>query len=164
MLESPKRGPASNNIEEERTDVQDDDAADFHVPRIPDHNSTIVTITSDTCHVYLQLNHISTWEVAWPPLQGPAIHQPLCEELHLDLAVISLIKRLLYIRYSGVAADIEFIRFYSQAFVYLEHYEIRGGRDPDGLSYEEPRLDLHYNTLSAFIHHISSRLFHAKAF
>ncbi|KAE8417989.1 hypothetical protein BDV36DRAFT_255107 [Aspergillus pseudocaelatus] len=74
-------------------------------------------------------------------------------------------KRLLYIRYSGLAAYIEFIRPYSRAFVYLEHYEIRGGRDPDRFSYEEPRLDLLlYKTLSAFIHRIYYRLLYAKAF
>ncbi|KAJ5198112.1 uncharacterized protein N7498_007229 [Penicillium cinerascens] len=124
--------------QEDQNEVQNI-AADFHVPRIPYNEDTIVNIISDIYRVYLQLNYISDWEVAWAPEEGHAINQGLCEELHINPVVISLMKRLPYLRFSGIAADIEFIYPYSRAFVYLEDYEIRGGRDPDRFSYEEPR-------------------------
>ncbi|PWY62220.1 hypothetical protein BO83DRAFT_394177 [Aspergillus eucalypticola CBS 122712] len=51
-------------------------------------------------------------------------------------------KRISFLRFSSIAADVEFINPYSRAFVYLEDDEIRGGRDPDRFSYyEAPRLD-----------------------
>ena len=50
-------------------------------------------------------------------------------------------KRLPYLRYLGSAVDIEFIYSHSRAFVHIEDYEIRGGRDPDRFSYKKPRPD-----------------------
>lgn len=50
-------------------------------------------------------------------------------------------KRLPYLRFSGISSDIEFIYPYSRAFVYLEDYELRGGRDPDRFEFDEPRPD-----------------------
>lgn len=118
---------------------QDDTAADFYVPRIPYNEETIVNIISDIYRIYLQLNYISPWEIVWPSQQGHVINQALCEELRLDPAVISLMKRLPYFRASELAADVPFAPL-SRAFVYLEDDEIRGGRDPDRFMYEEPRL------------------------
>ena len=37
--------------------------------------------------------------------------------------------------------DIEFIYSHFRAFVHIEDYEIRGGRDPDRFSYKKPRPD-----------------------
>lgn len=131
----------STSPQEDQNEVQNI-TADFHVPRIPYNEDTIVTIISDIYRVYLQLNYISDWEVVWAPEEGHAINQALCEELRINPVVISLMKRLPYLRFSGIAADIEFIYPYSRAFVYLEDYEIRGGRDPDRFIYEKPRPDV----------------------
>jgi hypothetical protein len=75
----------------------------------------------------------------WPPEDGHAINEALCEELRLDPAVISLMKRLPYISDCSTTKDIEFYT-YSQAIVYLEDDEIRGGRDPTFFEFQEPRL------------------------
>ncbi|CAI7663952.1 unnamed protein product [Penicillium glandicola] len=118
----------------------EDPIANFHVSRIPYNEDTIVKIINETYHLYQQLNYIATWELIWPPEGGHVINQALCEELHLDPAVISLMKRLPYIRWSQLASDIPFMRF-SRPFVYLEDDEIRGGRDPDRFQVDEPRID-----------------------
>lgn len=123
--------------QEDQNEVQDI-AADFHVPRVPYNEYTIVNIIRGFYRVYLQLNYISHWEVTWALQEGHAIDQVLCDELHIDPVVISLMKRLPFFRFWGIGADIEFYP-YSRAFVYLDDYEIRGGRDPDRFSYEEPR-------------------------
>lgn len=118
----------------------EDPIADFHVSRIPYNEDTIVKIINETYHLYQQLNYIAIWELIWPPEGGHVINQALCEELHLDPAVISLMKRLPYIRWSQLASDIPFMRF-SRPFVYLEDDEIRGGRDPDRFQVDEPRIN-----------------------
>ncbi|KAJ5792250.1 uncharacterized protein N7503_008228 [Penicillium pulvis] len=126
--------------QEDLTEVQDM-TADFHVARLPNSEHTIVSIISDIYHVYLQLNVLSVWEVSWAPQEGHNINQALCEKLHLDPVVISLMKRLPYFQFSGISGDIEFIHPYSRAFDYLEDYEFRGGRDPDRFEFDEPRSD-----------------------
>ncbi|KAJ5732130.1 hypothetical protein N7493_003611 [Penicillium malachiteum] len=128
-------------VSEEQPDVQDT-AADFQVSRIPYNETTIVNIISDIYRTYLQLNYLSDWEVSWAPEGGHPINEALCEELHIDPVVISLMKRLPYVRFSGISADIEFIHPYSRAYVYLEDYEIRVGRDPDFVGFDEPRADV----------------------
>lgn len=114
---------------------------DFQISRLPYSENTIINIISEIYRVYLQLNYLSDWEVSWAPQEGHNINQALCEELYLDPIVISLMKRLPYLRFSGISGDIEFIYPYSRAFVYLEDYEIRGGRDPDRFEFDEPRPD-----------------------
>lgn len=116
--------------------------ADFQVSRLPYSENTIVNLVSDIYRIYLQLNYISDWEVSWAPPEGHNINQALCEELHLDPVVISLMKRLPYFRFSGISGDIEFILPFSRAFVYLQDYEIRGGRDPERFEFDEPRSDV----------------------
>ncbi|KAJ5287931.1 hypothetical protein N7478_003617 [Penicillium angulare] len=116
-------------------------AEDYHVSRISYSEDTIINIISDIYRVYLQLNYISDWEMSWAPKEGHPIKQAICEELHLDHVVVSLMKRLPYFRFSGISDDIEFIHPYSRAFVYLEESELRGGRDPDRFTFEKPRPD-----------------------
>lgn len=127
--------------QEEPSEVQGP-PADFHVSRLPYSENTIVNLISDIYRIYLQLNYISDWEVSWAPPEGHSINLALCEELHLDPVVISLMKRLPYFRFSGISGDIEFISPYSRAFVYLQDYEIRGGRDPERFQFDEPRTDV----------------------
>ncbi|KAL3440123.1 hypothetical protein BJX65DRAFT_315095 [Aspergillus insuetus] len=93
----------------------------------------------DIYRTYLKLNYIKLWELVWPPADGHAINEALCEELRLDPAVISLMKRLTYISDFSTTKDIGFYT-YSRAMVYLEHDEIRGGRDPTFFEFQEPRL------------------------
>ncbi|PYI08566.1 hypothetical protein BO78DRAFT_440486 [Aspergillus sclerotiicarbonarius CBS 121057] len=120
---------------------QDDIAIDYHVPRLPYNEDTIVALISDIYHIYLQLNYIDPSEFVWAPLpDGHAINQTLCEELHLDPAVISLMKRLPYPLTPNLADDIPFMPL-SRMFVYLQDDQIRAGRDPDRWGFEEPRLD-----------------------
>ncbi|KAJ6014086.1 hypothetical protein N7540_008677 [Penicillium herquei] len=128
-------------LPEEQPEEQDT-AAEFQVPRVPYNETTIVNIISDIYRTYLQLNYISDWEVSWAPEGDHPINEALCEELHIDPVVISLMKQLPYIRFSGISSDIEFIHPYSRAFVYLEDYEIRVGRDPDFVGFDEPRTDV----------------------
>lgn len=134
------RPTMATGSQEELNEVQDV-TADFHVSRLPYSEDVIVNIIGDIYRVYLQLNYLSDWEVSWAPQEGHNINQALCEKLYLDPVVISLMKRLPYFRFSGISGDIEFIYPYSRAFVYLEDYEIRGGRDPDRFEFDEPRSD-----------------------
>lgn len=124
--------------QEDLNEVQDV-TAEFHVSRLPHSEDTIVNIISDIYPVYLQLNYLSNWEVSWVPQESHNINQALCEKLHLDPVVISLMKRLPSFRFSGISGDIELIYPYSREFVNLEDYEIRGGRDPDRFEFDEPR-------------------------
>ncbi|KGO67645.1 hypothetical protein PITC_064080 [Penicillium italicum] len=116
-------------------------AAEFHVPRIPYGEDTIVKIIHDIYRIYLQLNYLSPWEIIWPPEHGHAINQALGrEELGLDFAVISLMKRLPYFRDYGFSAQGPFFP-HSEMFVYLEDDQIRAGRDPEHWKFQEPKLD-----------------------
>ncbi|KAJ5725000.1 uncharacterized protein N7483_006357 [Penicillium malachiteum] len=114
---------------------------ELHVSQLPYSEDTIVNIISDIYRIYLQLNYISDWQVTWAPPGGHNINQALCEELHIDPVVISLMKRLPYFRFSRIASDIEFIYRWSRAFTYLQDYEIRGGHDPNRFEYDDPRPD-----------------------
>jgi hypothetical protein len=108
-------------------------------PHSPYNEDEIVQVMKDIYHTYLKLNYIKRWELVWPPEDGHAINEALCEELRLDPAVISLMKRLPYISDFSTTKDIEFYT-YSRAMVYLEDDEIRGGRDPTFFEFQEPRL------------------------
>ncbi|KAE8362899.1 hypothetical protein BDV27DRAFT_146575 [Aspergillus caelatus] len=120
--------------------VKDDSAADLgRLGHIPYNEDTIVNVISDIYRIYLQLNYIFPTDVVWPSQEGHVINEALCEELHLDSAVISIMKRLPYFRASELAADIPFTSL-SRAFVYLEDDEIRDGRDPDRFQDEGLRL------------------------
>ncbi|KAJ5729352.1 uncharacterized protein N7483_003860 [Penicillium malachiteum] len=138
--EAPR--PTVTTILPEEQPEERDTAAEFQVSCIPYNETTIVNIISDIYRTYLQLNYLSDWEVSWAPEGGHPINEALCEELHIDPVVISLMKRLPYVRFSGISNDIEFIYPYSRAYVYLEDYEIRVGRDPDFVGFDEPRTDV----------------------
>lgn len=133
--------PQAPPLQEDLNGVQDV-TTEFHISRLPYSEDTIVNIISDIYRIYLQLNYISDWEVTWAPPGGHNINQTLCEELHIDPVVISLMKRLPYFRFSRTASDVEFIYRWSRAFTYLQDYEIRGGRDPDRFEIDDnPRPD-----------------------
>lgn len=51
-------------------------------------------------------------------------------------------KRLPYFRFTRISDDIEFIRPFSREFVYLEDYEVRGGRDPGPLPVRQSETEL----------------------
>ncbi|KAL6229087.1 hypothetical protein BDW75DRAFT_225707 [Aspergillus navahoensis] len=109
--------------------------------RPPYNEDEIVQLMKDIYRTYLQLNYIKRWELVWPPKDtGHAVNEALCEELGLDPAVISLMKRLPYFCDASTSKDIEFY-IDSRAMVYLEDNEIRGGRDPSLFAFQEPRLD-----------------------
>ncbi|RAK72502.1 uncharacterized protein BO72DRAFT_452590 [Aspergillus fijiensis CBS 313.89] len=108
-----------------------DPANDIPAPRLPYNETTLVGLITKIYRTYQQLNYINPDELIWPPADGAghAINEPLCAALHLDPAVISLLKRLPYPRTSRLAETVP-ITPLSRAFVYLEDEEIRGGRDP----------------------------------
>ncbi|KAJ0416882.1 hypothetical protein BJY00DRAFT_316439 [Aspergillus carlsbadensis] len=108
-------------------------------PASPYNEDEIVQLMKDIYRTYLKLNYIKRWELVWPPAGGHAINEALCEELRLNPAVISLMKKLPYISDYSTTKDIEFYT-YSRAMVYLEDDEIRGGRDPTFFEFQEPRL------------------------
>ncbi|KAL2837235.1 hypothetical protein BJY01DRAFT_251557 [Aspergillus pseudoustus] len=109
--------------------------------RSPYNEDEIVQLIKDIYRIYLQLNYIKRWELIWPPKDtGHAINEALCEELGLNPAVVSLMKRIPYLYDAPTSRMVEFYE-YSRAMVYLEDDEIRGGRDPDLFEVQEPRLD-----------------------
>ncbi|KAL2836712.1 hypothetical protein BJY01DRAFT_251822 [Aspergillus pseudoustus] len=110
-------------------------------PRSPYNEDEIVQLIKDIYRTYLRLNYIKRWELVWPPKDtGHVINAALCEELGLEPAVVSLMKRIPYFYDSSTSRNVEFHE-YSRAMVYLEDAEIRGGRDPDLFEIQEPRLD-----------------------
>ncbi|OJJ95700.1 hypothetical protein ASPACDRAFT_47591 [Aspergillus aculeatus ATCC 16872] len=110
---------------------QADLAIDIPGPRLPYNETTLVALITEIYRTYQKLNYITPDELIWPPAEGAghAINEPLCAALHLDPAVISLMKRLPYPLTSRLAETVP-ITPLSRAFVYLEDEEIRGGRDP----------------------------------
>ncbi|KAL3489584.1 hypothetical protein BJX62DRAFT_238981 [Aspergillus germanicus] len=117
------------------------DDAQQHAGHSPYNEDEIVQLIKDIYRTYLRLNYIKRWELVWPSEDtGHAINEALCEELGLDPAVVSLIKRIPYICDYSTTKDIEFYPD-SRAMVYLEDDEIRGGRDPSLFEFQEPRLD-----------------------
>jgi hypothetical protein len=109
--------------------------------RSPYNEDEIVPLIKDIYRIYLQLNYIKRWELVWPPKDtGHAINEALCEELGLNPAVVSLMKRIPYLYDALTSKRVEFYQ-YSRAMVYLEDDEIRGGRDPGLFEVQEPRLD-----------------------
>ncbi|KAJ5261215.1 hypothetical protein N7478_011810 [Penicillium angulare] len=136
---SPLHSPPP--LQEDLNEVQDI-TTEFHLSRLPYSEDTVVNIISDIYRIYLQLNCISDWEVTWAPPRGHKINQSLCEDLHIDPVVISLMKRLPYFRFSRTASNVEFIYRWSRAFAYLQDYEIWGGRDPNRFEIDDdPRPD-----------------------
>ncbi|KAL4942931.1 hypothetical protein BDV06DRAFT_190998 [Aspergillus oleicola] len=110
-------------------------------PRTPYNEDEIVQLIKDIYDTYLRLNHIKRWELIWPPNEtGHVINETLCQELGLDLAVISLMKRIPYFYDSDTSKNVEFFE-YSRAMVYLEDEEVLGDRDPGMFEVQEPRLD-----------------------
>ncbi|PYH86100.1 hypothetical protein BO82DRAFT_397850 [Aspergillus uvarum CBS 121591] len=130
--QAPSRPAPLPNLPEPTTSKQDKAtaAAEIPIPRLPYNETTLVTLINEIYRTYQKLNYIGPDELIWPPAEtGHAINERLCAELHLDPAVISLMKRLPYLRTSRLAEEVP-ITPLSQAFVYLEDAEIRGGRDP----------------------------------
>ncbi|PYH41017.1 uncharacterized protein BP01DRAFT_188624 [Aspergillus saccharolyticus JOP 1030-1] len=128
--ESPPPAP-SDTDSESPSDSETSPIAAFPIQRLPYHEPTITTLITQIYHLYLQLDYIQPHELIYPPPEtGHAINEALCAALGLAPAVISLMKRLPYFQTSSLAHDIPFTPR-SQAFVYLEDEEIRGGRDPE---------------------------------
>ncbi|PYI35706.1 hypothetical protein BP00DRAFT_442494 [Aspergillus indologenus CBS 114.80] len=116
---------------------------DLPIPRLPYNENTVVTLINEIYRTYQKLNYIAADELIWPPAEtGHAINERLGAALHLDRAVISLMKRLPYPRTSRLAEAVP-ITPLSRAFVYLEDAEIRGGRDPERYGHvDELRADV----------------------
>ncbi|KAF3026674.1 hypothetical protein E8E14_014587 [Neopestalotiopsis sp. 37M] len=57
---------------------------------------TIVQLITELSHLLIKLCTIEEDQVAFPPDGGHRINEELCESLHIDSAVVSLMKRLPY--------------------------------------------------------------------
>ncbi|GKZ28702.1 hypothetical protein AbraIFM66950_011769 [Aspergillus brasiliensis] len=101
---------------------------------------TIVTQITTIYNLLLKLSYFSSVQVIFPPEGGHKINEEICHSLHIAPQVISLMKKIPYVR-DGYHKP---ILWQSRAFEYLRDEEIRNGRDPEltGVADEdELRLD-----------------------
>lgn len=93
----------------------------------PYNEETIVTQITTIYNLLLKLSYFSSDRIAFPPDDGHSINEALCHSLRIDRQVISLMKKIPYVR-DGYHKP---ILWQSRAFEYLLDEEIRNGRDPE---------------------------------
>lgn len=93
------------------------------------NEDTIVRLITELYHLHIRLCTIEDEEVAWPPVGGHRINVELCKSLHLDDTVISLLKRLPYLK--DLEKQLYFCLFPGGfPYVYTYDRDLRSGRDP----------------------------------
>ncbi|RFU23863.1 hypothetical protein B7463_g12477, partial [Scytalidium lignicola] len=102
----------------------------------------IVGLITELFELLLKLAYFSNDQVTWPPQEGHKINETLCKELHLEPAVISLMKKIPYVD--------ERVELFPRSFPYsfLDDDNIIASRDPERIPpHEDQESDFRVNNL-----------------
>lgn len=90
----------------------------------------IIELLKELYHLLIALCAIEEHQISFSPTSGHSINVRLCTSLHIDAVVISLIKKIPYLKQRE--AQLQFCPFpHGHPFVYIDDEEISRGRDPD---------------------------------
>ncbi|KAF8863515.1 hypothetical protein BDZ45DRAFT_722290 [Acephala macrosclerotiorum] len=113
---------------------------DPNLPTEPYDEQAIVSFLTKIYKFLLDLKYLKDEDIIHSPLSGHQINLQLCEFLHLDPRVISLMQRLPYPRTGEDVWRWELIHD-SRTMNYLDEDDIKEGRDPEKAGWDDPRLD-----------------------
>ncbi|CZR66790.1 uncharacterized protein PAC_16691 [Phialocephala subalpina] len=97
----------------------------------PYDENEIVDLITELYELLVKLACFPPDEVTWPPEPGHQINEVLCEELHLDPAVTSLMKKLPYLD-SDLRGQVHLFPG-SEPYSFLKDGDILESRDPENL-------------------------------
>lgn len=104
----------------------------------PYSEDSVVSSMTRLYKILIDLDVISPDDIVHPPASGHSINLQLCESLHLEPRVISLMKRL---PYPAPSSDFE-ILYETRVPVYTDDIDVKEGRDPYlARTMEDLRLD-----------------------
>ena len=110
--------------------------------RTPYHEDEIVGLMTELYKLLVELCYITDDDIDWAPMEGHLINEILCEEIGIEEAVVSLMRRLPYHKDNRTYYGF-FLFPQSKPYRYVDDDHIRNGRDPETLDpfNYPPRLD-----------------------
>ena len=101
----------------------------------PYNEAEIVSLITELYSLLIKLSYFNYNDVSFPPKNGHQINEDICRNLHLDSAVISLMKKLPYIN-----GDLRYGIYLfpgSIPYCFLQDGDILESRDPENLPQKE---------------------------